>query len=278
MSLSVCMIVRDEADTIEAALKCAWMIADEIVAIDTGSVDNTRALCKKLGARVFCQEWDYDFSRARNESLKYATKKWVMWLDADDRIDNYSANEILQLKQLENYDSYYAFKLLNKEYVNLDIVGYESCSQARMFPNYRNIYFSGRIHEQFAHNAVNIGLKCIDRSDVVINHIGYGDEKKFNEKIKRNNFITLVEIGFSKTNTEYFKYGKYDCYLDMNLLVVFDRNKVIGLSETDKKAWTIKAQKIIERHTTQEVIVERNNDLDKLNAEIERICQCQQRR
>ena len=46
-TLSLCMIVRDEEEIIDRILKCASKFCDEIIIVDTGSVDNTKNICQK---------------------------------------------------------------------------------------------------------------------------------------------------------------------------------------------------------------------------------------
>ena len=84
MTLSVCMIVRDEAQVIARSVNCALSVADEVIVVDTGSADDTRKIALSLGAKVYDFEWTDDFSAARNFSFSLASGDYIMWLDADD--------------------------------------------------------------------------------------------------------------------------------------------------------------------------------------------------
>ena len=53
MTLSVCLIVKDEQEVIVRCLNCASKFADEIVIVDTGSADNTVAMAKKFTDKVY---------------------------------------------------------------------------------------------------------------------------------------------------------------------------------------------------------------------------------
>jgi tetratricopeptide (TPR) repeat protein len=83
--LSLCMIVRDEAAMLPDFLASVHGLWDELIAVDTGSTDETRALLEAAGARVLSRPWDHDFAAARNASLDPAGGQWILFLDADER-------------------------------------------------------------------------------------------------------------------------------------------------------------------------------------------------
>ena len=85
--LSMCMIARDSARTLCAALDSIRPWVDEMVVVDTGSVDATPAMAAACGARVAHFAWCDDFAAARNQSLRLATGEWLFWMDSDDTID-----------------------------------------------------------------------------------------------------------------------------------------------------------------------------------------------
>lgn len=98
MTLSVCMIVRDEEAVIGRCLSGILPFADEVVVVDTGSRDATPAIASSLGARVYHAPWEDDFSRARNLAFSYAKTELLMWLDADDVVTSQSADALLRAK------------------------------------------------------------------------------------------------------------------------------------------------------------------------------------
>lgn len=99
ITISVCMIVRDEEDVIERALCSIKDIADEIIVVDTGSVDQTKEIVSHYTDKIYDFEWSNDFSKARNYSFSKATMDYCMWLDADDIILEEDIDKIKQLKQ-----------------------------------------------------------------------------------------------------------------------------------------------------------------------------------
>jgi O-antigen biosynthesis protein len=84
--LSLCMIVRDNAGTLPACLESIRPWVDEMIVVDTGSVDETPRIVESFGAKLFHFPWCDDFSAARNESLRHATGDWLFWMDSDDTI------------------------------------------------------------------------------------------------------------------------------------------------------------------------------------------------
>ncbi len=84
--LSLSMIVRDEAERIEACLQSVQGFVDEMVVVDTGSTDKTVELASGLGARVEQISWPGDFAPARNQALQWVQGDWVLVLDADERL------------------------------------------------------------------------------------------------------------------------------------------------------------------------------------------------
>lgn len=106
-SLSVCIITKNEGKVIGNILACATKFADQIVVVDTGSNDNTKAIAKKFAANIYDFEWQNDFSKARNFSFSKANCDYVMWLDCDDFIADDDIQKLLSLKQtLGNADVY----------------------------------------------------------------------------------------------------------------------------------------------------------------------------
>ena len=81
------MIVRDEQDNLAHALESVRGLFDEIVVVDTGSVDRTKEIALEFGAKVFDFVWVDDFAAARNEALAHATGDYAFWLDADDVVE-----------------------------------------------------------------------------------------------------------------------------------------------------------------------------------------------
>ena len=78
------VIMRDAAADIEPCLMSMKGQVDELVAVDTGSVDDTVAIAKRCGAKVLSYEWQDDFAAARNFAIDQVTGDWIVFLDSDE--------------------------------------------------------------------------------------------------------------------------------------------------------------------------------------------------
>ena len=99
ITISLCMIVKNEEEVIGRCLECVKDIVDEIIIVDTGSTDSTKEIVSKYTDMVYDFEWIDDFSAARNFSFSKASKDYTMWLDADDIILEADREKLLKIKE-----------------------------------------------------------------------------------------------------------------------------------------------------------------------------------
>ena len=85
-TISLCMIVKNEENTLTTCLGSVKDIVDEIIIVDTGSDDNTKQEALKFTNKIYNFKWVDDFSLARNYSYSKATMDYILWMDADDLI------------------------------------------------------------------------------------------------------------------------------------------------------------------------------------------------
>jgi glycosyltransferase involved in cell wall biosynthesis len=186
LDLSVCMIVKNESRQIAEALSNFRVFADEIVVVDTGSTDSTRTIVERFTPRLFHFEWCDDFSAARNFSLQQARGRYIVWLDADDRLDREMQQKVRMLKTHLDGDRAFYFVLHDTNAQGVS----RSCYQLRCLPRKPGICFHGRVHEQVYPSVVAAGLKTVT-TDIVISHYGYHDESLSLQKTRRN--LALLE-------------------------------------------------------------------------------------
>lgn len=174
--VSAAIIVRDEADFLRTCLTSIAPLCDEIVVVDTGSIDSTVEVARSFGAKVAHRAWDGDFSAARNTALDLATGEWVLYIDADERLENLDAaaaradiaaatNAVALLPRFRSRPQFSAYR----EY--------------RLWRNRPDIRFRNLIHETMVPDIERIeaeeGLTIDDIDSVEIVHYGYeGDQTK----------------------------------------------------------------------------------------------------
>jgi tetratricopeptide (TPR) repeat protein len=191
-SISVCMIVRDEEGNLPRLLESIEGLADEVIVVDTGSKDATVRIAKDFGAKVHHFPWCDDFSAARNESLKYATKDFILWLDGDDELRRSEHHRIrVHLRNHPGAGAYF------RTYID----GEGQALQLRIFPNHRGIHFEGRIHEQAIHSLEAQGIPTFICNVSVLHH-GYEEAEAVTEKVTRNKKILEEEVAEDPGNLD----------------------------------------------------------------------------
>ncbi|MCI8649979.1 MAG: glycosyltransferase [Anaerotruncus sp.] len=99
ITISLCMIVKNEEDVLARCLDSVQKLADEMIIVDTGSEDATQEIARRYTDQVYQFEWIDDFAAARNFSFSKATKDYILWLDADDILLPDDQKAFQQLKQ-----------------------------------------------------------------------------------------------------------------------------------------------------------------------------------
>ncbi len=93
MKISAVILTKNEEENIKNCID-QLSFCDEIIVVDDNSIDKTREIAKKLGARVYIRDMDKDFSAQSNFGMKKAKEKWVLFVDADERISKELGLEI----------------------------------------------------------------------------------------------------------------------------------------------------------------------------------------
>lgn len=149
--ISIVMIVKNEEVMLAQCLESVKE-ADEIIIVDTGSIDKTKEVAAQFTDKIYDFMWCDDFAQARNFALSKATGDWILSIDAD---------EILEKDGIK--------KIRNVLFTNNPAVGIKmKCNTTdyhvpRVFRNIPSIKWSGRIHETV--NALNY-----DKFDIVITY------------------------------------------------------------------------------------------------------------
>jgi tetratricopeptide (TPR) repeat protein len=165
------MIVRDAAQTLEPCLASILSWVDEMVVVDTGSVDDTVSIAAALGARVFHFPWQDDFAAARNESLRHARGQWIFWMDADDTIDQANGRKLRELADGTHEASIRGYVMQVHCPAGDGSGDYTAVDHVKMFRNRAELRFEGRIHEQIL-PAIRRAGGDVAWTDLFVTHSG----------------------------------------------------------------------------------------------------------
>ncbi len=192
MTLSLCMIVRDEEEMLPRCLAAVAPAVDEIVIVDTGSQDRTIEIARSFGARVIEREWTGSFSEPRNVSFEAATGDWLLYLDADEVL---VAQDVERLRALTGQTWRECFYLAETNFTGEEDDGTSVIFSAlRMFRNRPNYRFSGRLHEQIGQHMPAYVRERIHYSNVRVEHYGYlGAVRDAKQKSRRNIELLLAQ-------------------------------------------------------------------------------------
>nr|WP_206154833.1 glycosyltransferase [Clostridium muellerianum] len=206
------MIVKNEEENLERCIKSIKDLVDEIIIVDTGSTDKTVEIAKSYGAKVYYFKWCDDFSAARNESLKYATKDWILIMDADDEFCMEDKEKFKKLIKNLNDNILYYFETLSylgdEKSLNVNVN-----LNPRLFKNNFGYYYSGAVHNQL----LNSDISVIGRSEPLrIYHYGYMKKNMIDKNKRERNMNILKRLIREQPDNKfnYFNLGNEYCCLN----------------------------------------------------------------
>jgi tetratricopeptide (TPR) repeat protein len=171
--ISAALIVRDESKFIEDCLRSLVGNVDEIVVVDTGSRDDTIEIARHFPIELYHFRWCDDFSAARNYAIEQASGDWILYIDADERLDIPDQDAFIR-----------SISDLGKVALQLRLhprVGWTAYSELRLFRNDPRIRFHGVIHERI-HPGVETVLAAdgldVGTCDVRLHHLGYEADQR----------------------------------------------------------------------------------------------------
>ncbi len=208
LTLSLCMIVRDEEQMLPRCLAAVAGAVDEIVLVDTGSSDATVEIARSFGARVIEHEWSGSFAQARNVSFDAARGDWLMYLDADEVLVREDA---ALLRSLTGRTWREAFSVSEMNYTGDAEDGTAVAHNAlRVFRNRPEYRFEGRLHEQIAHRLPGFLPERIEATGIRVEHYGYlGVVRDARQKSRRN--IELLRLQQAESRPSAFLHYNLGC-------------------------------------------------------------------
>ena len=223
VKISACYIARNEEKNIKKSLQSIVNTVDEIIFVDTGSVDATPIIAQKYGARVYNYAWQDDFSAPRNFALSKVAGDWIVFIDADE----YFSEEFgFTLRQIitEQWQRGFNGGLLIRRYdIDTDKAGdiLADTLVLRVFANKPRRHYHGLVHEELwdADEPVK-ELLIVPPTQIKLWHTGYS--RSLSETKARRNLALLEKELAAGTNP-----GRLYMYL---------ADVYLGLGDEDK-AW-----------------------------------------
>lgn len=189
--LGAALIVKNESDYLPGcleALNALRPLLGEICVYDTGSTDDTVEIARAAGAQVAEGFWDGDFSRARNEAIAMTTAKWVLIVDADERVVAHAPTLRRELRAALT-DSMVGFDALQIDVADVRDGGRveQSWPSTRLLRASRAEY-RGRVHENVFHRAPGRDLRerALGADLIHLRHLGYASRETVVAKTARN--------------------------------------------------------------------------------------------
>jgi glycosyltransferase involved in cell wall biosynthesis len=195
ITVSLCMIVKNEEETIARCLEAVKNLVDEIIIVDTGSIDKTKEIVTQFTDRIIDFTWIDDFAAARNFAFSHATMDYIFWLDADDVVMEQDRQKFLTLKQtldpsIDSVTMHYNLTIDETENV------ISSLRRNRLVKRQNNFQWHGAVHEYLE------VWGNILHSDVAVTHCSIHHDSDRNLRIYENR-LSLGET-FSPRDLYYF--------------------------------------------------------------------------
>ena len=208
--IALVMIVRDEQERVGRCLASVQGLVDEIVVVDTGSLDDTVAIAESYGATVASFTWVDDFAAARNYALSLTAHPWRLVLDADQWIAEPGRAAAVLDRIGEREPDFIglldAFEIGEDGTLNTQVVPFQ---EARLLP--QGVTYTGRVHEQ------PTPLLRLEPLPVAVGHDGYRPEAMA-RKAERNSVLLVAALRDEPDNaylwyqlgSEFVARGLYD--------------------------------------------------------------------
>lgn len=217
ITISLCMIVKNESETLARCLDSIKGLMDEIIIVDTGSSDNTKEIARKYTDKIYDFKWIDDFSAARNFSFSKATMDYIYTADADEIIDSENYKRFEDLKQCMMPE----VEIVQMKYINdsadNNLQNSRTEYRPKLFKRLRDFVWVDAIHE-----TVRTEPLVFD-SDISILHKPVGvhsrrDFEIFNRQIRRGMALSgrirnmyareLLNVGTAKDFEDVIGYFK----------------------------------------------------------------------
>lgn len=201
VSISTCIMVKNEEMNIKRCIESILMISNEIIVVDTGSSDTTIDRIREIDTskiKVYHYQWEDDFSDVRNYAISKAVHDYVFFIDADELLILEEANKLTEFIKIinlipETYKMGFSLKIKqHDDNLNADTV--------KIFKNDINFNFYGYCHEKLRYKEGNAEVII---TNLTLVHNGYNTIDKVRLKKNRNTSLLLKMIDKDKADNRW---------------------------------------------------------------------------
>ena len=185
--ISLLMLCNNEENYIARAIHSVKGVVDEIILVDTGSKDKSASIARKLGAHVIEHTWKDHFSEARNAGLAHITGDYVLWMDADEFIDNEAKIALLVHKKIlplqKRRAIIFEVQTFKKQQNSPNPLPPEKIiKRTALFPLLPGIRFSGRIFESVDASLKDLNIEFFFAENIHFMHISENTDQRKKRK------------------------------------------------------------------------------------------------
>lgn len=189
ITISLCMIVKNEEKNLERCLSSYAPLMDEIIVVDTGSTDKTKEIAARFTDKIYDFKWVDDFSAARNFSFEKANCDYIFSADADEVLDEKNREQFAVLKQVLDKEIEIVQMYYGNQFQNGTIYNYDCELRPKLFKRLRMFRWIEPIHETVR------TLPVVFDSDIVITHLPEESHTKrdlaaFERMISKNIYVS----------------------------------------------------------------------------------------
>jgi glycosyltransferase involved in cell wall biosynthesis len=164
VTISLCMIVKNEERFIKRCLECLNDIVDEIIIVDTGSTDRTKEIAGHYTTKIYDFEWIDDFAVARNFCFSKASMDYIYTADADEVIDEVNLEKFLLLKKTINTNVDIVEMKYSNQLEKGSTYNFDEENRPKLFKRLRTFRWIDPIHE-----VIDCNINVVT-SDIKITH------------------------------------------------------------------------------------------------------------
>ncbi len=198
-SISLAVMVRDDATRLKRCIESVQGAVDEVVILDTGSKDNTVEVARAAGARVHETEWDGSFSNGLNKLLAEIKTDWTLRLDSDEWFETSPRDA---LKKAMNKKDCYGYRIVRRDILAED--RYREISIFRIWRTSPELRYEGLVHENISNEGIVKAFPGMTYESLPlwIWHDGYAEAT--NAKLERNIALLEQELA-ARPNQPYYR-------------------------------------------------------------------------